>query len=578
MSKISEEEIRRRLELLSQIQPSVQSTNRAAQRVRRVLAEHKQAPERKNISIWRIIMKSKITKLAAAAVVVVAALIGMHFIGNPFGSNVTFAQVIGPILNAQTAVFDIIVGNEEDNNPVIHDMVMGSRIRRTMSNVPDVVSIIDLEKGKILVLTTPTKDAVYIDLKGLPSIPNYMDRLRNVITQLQDSPDFSVEELGEQDIAGQKLIGFHAANPKLDVTIWADPRTALPVRIEQMEGQMKVICRNVQFDVPMDQSLFSMEVPEGYKLQQTELDLMGATEQDFIEGLRVRAEVFGNGLFPESVAVEDYIKEAPAIGKKIGELGLSEKEQSELGMKLARHLLFIRFFKGEGEWRYAGKGVKLGDANTPIFWYCPKDSQTYRVIYGDLRVEDVTPENLPEPLTPEETAKVNISYQQWSKPEFAGAQEDTWLITAAGQIEISSDVTLRKGPEGVATVAITLPYSSGTLKSVTLADESVPFTQKGDGRYELQLPLEKLLAGHTNLCCKWTLSLDQLEKADYGYRVTLQSLIPVDSYKLTVTLAPDCGFEYSRDPSRTQWVPFTGNSESPGTQFGSCGIEVRKRK
>jgi hypothetical protein len=341
-------------------------------------------------------MKSKITKLAAAAVIIIAALLTVHFVGNPFGSNVTFARVIQPILNAKTAVLDIILGNEEDNGPVIHDMVMGSRIRRTMSNAQGVVSIIDLETGRILVLTAGSREAVYIDLKGLPSIPNYLDTLKNVITELQKSPDFSVEKLGEQEIDGQKVIGFHAASPKLDVTIWADPRTALPVRIEQMEGQMKVICRNVQFDVPTDQSLFSMEVPEGYKLQQTTLDLMGATEQDFIEGLRIRAQVLGNGIFPDSVAVEDYLKEAPAIGKKIGELGLSEKEQGELGMKLAKHLLFIRFFKGEGKWHYEGRGVKLGDANKAIFWYKPKDSQTYRVIYGDLHVKDVAPENLPK--------------------------------------------------------------------------------------------------------------------------------------------------------------------------------------
>lgn len=517
-------------------------------------------------------MKNPIIRMAAAAVIIITAALGIHYIVSP---GITFADVVQPILNAKTAVLDIIVGQDE-NGPVIHDMVMGSRIRRTMSNVPDVVSIIDLEKGKILVLTTPTKDAVYIDLKGLPSIPNYMDRLRNVITQLQDSPDFSVEELGEQDIAGQKLIGFHAANPKLDVTIWADPRTALPVRIEQIEGQLKVICRNVHFDVPMDQSLFSMDVPEGYKLQQTALDLMGATEQDFIEGLRIRAQVLGDGTFPDSVAVEDYLKEAPAIGKKIGELGLSEKEQSELGMKLAKHLLFIRFFKGEGKWQYQGRGVKLGDANMPIFWYRPKDSQTYRVIYGDLRVEDVVPENLPELALPEEKTDKGVGYQQWSKSEFVGTQEDLWRITASGKIEILSDVTLRKGPQGIATMSITLPYSSGAVQSVTLAKEPVPFTQKGDDRYELQLPLDKLLAGHTNIRCKWTLSLDQLEKADYGYRVKLQSLIPVVSYKLTVALTPDCNLEYSRNPSRTQWVPFTGNSESPGTRFGSCGIEVRK--
>jgi hypothetical protein len=87
---------------------------------------------------------------------------------------------------------------------------------------------------------------------------------------------------------------------------------------------------------------------------------------------------------------------APPIGKKIGELGLSEKEQGELGTKLAKHLLFIRFFKGEGKWRYAGKGVRLGDANKAIFWYKPKDSQTYRVIYGDLHAETVTKEKLAE--------------------------------------------------------------------------------------------------------------------------------------------------------------------------------------
>jgi hypothetical protein len=159
---------------------------------------------------------------------------------------------------------------------------------------------------------------------------------------------------------------------------------------------MIVICKNIQFDVPMEETLFSMDIPEGYTQQQTELDLQGSTEQDFIEGLRIRAEMFGDGQFPEGVAVEDYLKQAPAIGLKMEGLGLSKEEQNELGMKLARHLLFIRFFKGEGEWHYAGKGVKLGQADKAIFWYQPKGSATYRVIYSDLSVKDVAPEDLPE--------------------------------------------------------------------------------------------------------------------------------------------------------------------------------------
>jgi len=342
------------------------------------------------------IMKIRLIKIAAAAVIIIAAGFSVYHFGGSFvGGTVTFADVIKPIFNARTAAMTIIVG-EEGTGAEIHDMIMESRIRRSMSNMQGVVSIIDLESGRILVLTAQTKEAVYIDLKGLPSIPNYMDNLRNVITKLQEIPGFEIEELGEQDIDGQKLLGFHAAGPKLDVTIWADYSNALPVRIEQFEGQLKVICKDLQFDTPMDEKLFSMDVPEGYSLKETELDLMGATEEDFIEGLRIRAQVFGDGIFPDGVAVEDYLNEAPAFGTKMAELELSEQELNEIGMKLAHHLLFIRFFKGEGQWHYAGNGVKLGDVDTAIFWYCPEGSANYRVIYGDLTVKDVAPEDLPQ--------------------------------------------------------------------------------------------------------------------------------------------------------------------------------------
>ena len=146
----------------------------------------------------------------------------------------------------------------------------------------------------------------------------------------------------------------------------------------------------------MDDSLFSMDVPEGYKQQQVELDLMGSTEEDFIEGLRILAEVIGSGQFPESVAIEDYVKKGPLIEKKIGELGLGDEEETELEMKITRHILFLRFFKGQGQWHYAGSGVKLGDDDKAIFWYQPQDSETWRIIYGDLSVKDVPEEDLPK--------------------------------------------------------------------------------------------------------------------------------------------------------------------------------------
>jgi hypothetical protein len=62
-------------------------------------------------------------------------------------------------------------------------------------------------------------------------------------------------------------------------------------------------------------------------------------------------------------------------------------------MTLGKGMLFMMGLKDQ---HYAGNGVKLGEADKAIFWYQPEGSETWRVIYGDLRVKDVAPENLPK--------------------------------------------------------------------------------------------------------------------------------------------------------------------------------------
>ena len=50
---------------------------------------------------------------------------------------------------------------------------------------------------------------------------------------------------------------------------------------------------------------------------------------------------------------------------------------------------------GDSNWRYVGKGVNLGDVQTPIFWYNPVGSEEYRVLFGDLRFESMAEADLP---------------------------------------------------------------------------------------------------------------------------------------------------------------------------------------
>jgi len=256
------------------------------------------------------------------------------------------------------------------------------------------ISIIDLESAKILALDTEAKTAVYIDIQGSlqEKTRGYIEFVRKVLMELKDSPD--VKELGEKEIEGQRAVGF--AGPNEEVKIWADPHTAVPIRVELRLGQLFVILKNFQFDVPIEDSLISMDVPPGYTLQETEIDFSGATEQDFIESLRIWADVLMDGKFPEAIGTENTMKQVPLLGEKLALLDLPDDEKKQLGMKFIRGMLFIQIYESQGKYHYAGKGVKLGDADKAIFWYLPEGSETYRVIYGDLSVKDVAQENLPK--------------------------------------------------------------------------------------------------------------------------------------------------------------------------------------
>ncbi len=50
----------------------------------------------------------------------------------------------------------------------------------------------------------------------------------------------------------------------------------------------------------------------------------------------------------------------------------------------------------ESDSHYTGRDAHLGDAGQPIFWYRPKGSATYRMIYADLSVLNVAPDSLPK--------------------------------------------------------------------------------------------------------------------------------------------------------------------------------------
>ncbi|MCP4261083.1 MAG: hypothetical protein GY774_26800 [Planctomycetes bacterium] len=349
--------------------------------------------------IWRIIMRSPVTKIAAAAVIIVSVVAVAHFLGVPT-EGIVWADVVHPILTAQTVVFNV-VSAEGENVPTTKVMNMGTqRFRGEVLSADgmtvQVIVIADYDTLQMLQLIPNQKTAILIDMKDLPEEPeNFLEELRNIVTEIQNDPDVSVETLGEKEIDGRMAKGFRARNPDGEITVWIDSETSLPIRMEQQWGQMQFVYTDFQFDVELDESLFSMEIPEDYtELPSGELPIASNTEQDLIETLRIWAESILDNVFPRELSGQIYLDDVKKNRKKFKKL--TQEQRVEMGLKMGPGFIFVQLLKAENDWHYVGNGVKLGDAESPVCWYRPEASETYRVIYGDLSVKDILPENLPK--------------------------------------------------------------------------------------------------------------------------------------------------------------------------------------
>ncbi len=89
----------------------------------------------------------------------------------------------------------------------------------------------------------------------------------------------------------------------------------------------------------------------------------------------------------------------------------------------------INELPARSDWHYTGADVEPGDADAAIFRYRPEGSEIYRVIYGDLTIGDIEPEDLDLLQTP--------------SPEEADRQANDALEAA---IQLGADIPEDKRP------------------------------------------------------------------------------------------------------------------------------------
>jgi outer membrane lipoprotein-sorting protein len=349
--------------------------------------------------IGRAIMRSRIAKLAAAAVIIVAALAVINQLWGPIDrAGAVYAAVAEQLHNARTMTYSLITQTNIEDVPTVRvDMAFKEPGYMRITTVDGYLTVIDWAQNKGISVWPPRKQFIDFEATNYQHDPAQDPFV--VIENLRTLPLRADAELGEKEIDGRLLQGFRVAKEGLINTVWVDRRIGELARVEMEFPDapgMSVIMTDFQFNVELDDSLFSLTPPEGFERVEIQADVSEVTEQDLIEYLRAWSSWTKDRTFPPTLAGMQLPKIAMEMEKqgKFGE-GQTSKEQRERDkMIMYRGLMFVYQLPAESNWRYAGENVRYGDADTPIFWYRPEGSVNCRVIYGDLTVEEVLPEDL----------------------------------------------------------------------------------------------------------------------------------------------------------------------------------------
>ena len=351
-------------------------------------------------NIWRTIMKSSITKIAASAVIIIAVMLGINYIGgSPDGASVAWADVLENIEAARTVMY-IREFESSDEKEVVETRIMEPYHYREdviESNSKYKVVIRNTKLNKNLLLFPHTKMGVIGDDGDSP-----VYELRAYERLKRDFRDGTEKNLGRIKLNGRETVCFEISKDNKTITVWADPDTALPIQIEEISDEngdkKKVVRSDIRFDMEFDEQLFSLTPPADYCLVDLETQRIQTpfelTEQHLIEGLAVYPKYldgkFSTWYMGGRPKTEEVKRKCLADVEKIQNWSDEDSNKSTLGCE------FIERLPEGSDYQYVGEDVKLGDTNKPVCWWKPPGSKTYRVVYGDLSIRDIEPSDLPE--------------------------------------------------------------------------------------------------------------------------------------------------------------------------------------
>ncbi len=430
------------------------------------------------------LVKNQITKLAAAAVIVVAVLFALNIIGN--GGGVAWGQVLGNIKKVgafsyrmklnMVALLDEQGSVEleaqgwvsEEYGARINSYREGKLRMNEYISIPDRVYIGLIPSGKKYLRMTLTDELWEKTQK------EYCDPRKLV----EEFMKYDYKEIGRSTIDGIEVDGIECRNPGIArgvpasiaggmignvvARLWADIENDLPVRLQievfskDGEKAFDMVTYGYQWDIKLDPREFEPVIPDDFELV-ADVEL-SADEKSVVEGLGFFAEYVG-GRYPSDLSAMTMTRELRAglLAKFGGEPPWPPKPgDSQRAMSLE---MSIRFYAGlvieDKDPAYYGSRVTAEFPHAILMRWKTEDGK-YRVIFGDLTARDVSagelaqleamPLNIkPKAVKPHPTDRAEGTALTGLKlswiPGAGAARHKVYFGTRADQMSLLDEVT-----------------------------------------------------------------------------------------------------------------------------------------
>jgi hypothetical protein len=383
--------------------------------------KHRLQPVARTVGVWRIIMHKPIIKLAVAAAIIIA--VGIFFFGDDgdllaeviervekiqtvvYRMKATMKGLPGPSEN-QTLEIDMLAKCAYDTGLYIDGCTCVGK-KRIATN-----TYIIFNEG--VMLTVVPKEKKYLKLRLTDELLARMEKENgDPRAMLENMKEHEYKNLGIDTIDGVEVEGIEVTDPamgggmfdRLVARLWVDVKTKLPVlmtmKASTNDGKviLDMVMDDYQWDVEIDPAELEPNIPDDYKLLADAEFGMDGEGKDIVETLKFFAD-FTGGRYPSTLSGMTVVREfsEALIMKFGGRMPLGDPNEEEVAMILKLQTIgmtYAMMVKDGNEPAYYGDRVTAQFPHAVLMrWKIADD--TYRVIYGDLTVEDVSAERLAE--------------------------------------------------------------------------------------------------------------------------------------------------------------------------------------